>query len=460
MSRNSQVYVSGTEPDRTLTSVRAAVPGAHPARRRALPWDVLLLTAAALILVSVARLHAFVPGLEAVRPALFLSLVAIPVLLLSQTGARRLDRLRGPLGYAMAFLVFWAAMGSPFGVYPGMSIRFVLEEYFRTGLLAVVIAASVRDVRDLERLLKVHALGAVAFSVLANAGGFKLLGGGGYDANDAAMFIVSALPLVMYFALRAPTLLGKAAYSAGLVACGSAIVVSGSRGGFLALLAVVAFALFGLHGVRRTLRIGVIAGLAAVIALSATGEFWDRIESLTDPDDYNRHSYGGRVEIWKRGVGYMAGNPLFGVGINGFPAAEGRHPLLVQIQEGGQGVKWSAAHSIWVQVGAEVGVPGLIALVLIFWFAVRRLWSPDGPERGGNRTRGDPESALLAELGRPLIGVLLGIAVAGTFLSNAHGGLVWMTFALALAFDKVARMQGTTGRRYAAVPSRRRVRRS
>jgi O-antigen ligase len=426
-----------------------------PARRHAVSWDVLLLTAAAMILVSVARLHAFVPGLEAVRPALLLSLVAVPVLLLSQTGARRMDRLRGPLGYAMAFLVFWAALGSPFGVYPGLSIRFVLEGFSPTVLLAVVIAASVRDVRDLERLLKVFALGAIAFAVLANAGGARLVGGGGYDPNDAAMFIVSALPLVMYFALKASTALGKAAYAAGMVACGAAIIASGSRGGFLALLAVVAFALFGFRGVRPILRIAVVAGLAAVIMVSGTSDFWDRMESITDPDDYNRHSYGGRVELWKRGVGYMAGNPLFGVGIAGFPAAEGRHPLIVQMTEQGEGAKWSVSHSVWVQVGAEVGVPGLFALVLIFWFAVGTLWSTGGFRRGGNRTRGDPAEAALAELGRPLIGVLIGMAVAGTFLSNAYGGLVWTTFALVLAYDKLTRMQSGMGRRYATVPARR-----
>jgi O-antigen ligase len=315
---------------------------------RPLPWDLLLVTAAALILISVGRLHSFFPAVSALRPALLVSLFALPALYLNQRGARRVNRLRGPLGYAMGFIFLWAAIGAPFALYPGHAVRTLLDEFFRTGVIVIVVAAAVRNVFDVRRLLKVYAIGAIAFSLLSGGGGFRVFGGGGYDPNDAALFVVSGIPLVLYFIVRSKKLVTKLLFTMGLLACASAVVTGGSRGGFLALVAVVAFILFGFKGVRAWVRVAVIATLLAGIGYSATGDFWDRMESITDPDDYNRHSPGGRVEVWKRGVGYMAANPVLGVGINNFTVAEGQHPSTVAAIAQGYGRKYSTAHSIWV----------------------------------------------------------------------------------------------------------------
>jgi O-antigen ligase len=159
----------------------------------------------------------------------------------------------------------------------------------------------------------------------------------------------------------------------------------------------------------------------------------------------------------------MAQNPLLGVGIANFPAAEGRHPLIVRLQEQGRGMKWSAAHSIWVQAGAELGIPGLLALVLMFGISFRLLWRTDR-RLGGVGIRGDPELKLLGEMGRPLVGVLLGVAVAGSFLSHAYTPLLWMPFGLALSVEKLVRMKAreqAAHARYAAPaaapPGRRRA---
>jgi O-antigen ligase len=394
-------------------------------------------TAAALILISVGRLHSFFPGIAALRPALLVSLFALPALFLNQTGARRVNRLRGPLGYAMGFIFLWAAVGAPFALYPGHAVRTLLDEFFRTGIIVVVIAAAVRNMVDVRRLMMVYAIGAIAFSLLAGGGGFRAFGGGGYDPNDGALFVVSGIPLVLYFIVQSRNLVTKLLFTVGLLACASAVVMSGSRGGFLALVAVVGFSLFGFKGVRAWVRVAVIATLMAGIGYSATGDFWERMESITDPDDYNRHSPGGRVEVWKRGVGYMAANPVLGVGINNFTVAEGQHPSIAASIEQGRGRKYSAAHSIWVQMGADLGVLGLVALVLMFWFAIRLLWSPGGRLAA----RGDPDLAMLGEMGRPLVGVLIAVGVGGTFLSQTYGGILWMPFALALSVDKLVRMK-------------------
>jgi O-antigen ligase len=409
-----------------------------------------------LILVSAGRLHSFIPGAEAIRPALLAALLAIPALILSQRGTRRIALLRSPLGYAMGFLFLWATLGAPFALYPGLAVRALLEEFYRMAIIVLVIAASVRNVRDLERLLKVAALGAIAFSVLGVGEGFRAFGGGGYDPNDAAMFVVSALPLVVYFAIRSRTVVGKALFGFGLLACVSSVVMSGSRGGYLALGAVIVFVLVGFRGIRPSARIAVVAALAGAVAFSATGEFWDRLESINDPDDYNLHSPGGRIAIWKRGMGYMASSPLVGVGVFNFTVAEGLHPSIKADIEMGRGRQYTAPHSIWVQAGADLGVPGLAALLLMFGISGRLLWATDRLP-GGLRARSDPDLRALSEMGRPLMGALVAVAVGGSFLSHLYSGTLWMPLALVLGLQKLLSLRVrelALGRgRFAGVPT-------
>jgi O-antigen ligase len=420
-------------------------------RRAAQPpsWDFLLITAAALILISVGRLHSFFPALSTVRPALLVSLLALPALIVNQRGARRISHLRSPLGYAMAFIFLWALIGAPFALWPGYAVRTMLDGFLRTGLIVLVIAAAVRNVTDVRRLLAVYALGAIAFSVLGTGGGFRSFGGGGYDPNDAALFVVSGLPLVVYFVVRARILWVKVLYGLGGLACVSAVVLSGSRGGFLALVAVVAFILVGFKGVRSWARVAVVAGLAGVLSFSATDEYWERMETITDAADHNRQ--GGRTAIWKRGMGYMAANPLLGLGINNFTVREAQRPEVRAAIAQGVGRKYNAAHSMWVQIGAELGVPGLIAMILMFGIAVRLLWATDRLA-GGRRARGDPDLKALSELGRPLLGVLVAVAVGGSFLSHAYTGTVWMPIAITLGVQKVLQLKTRELRRRAPRP--------
>src|SRR5258708_33328068 len=97
--------------------------------------------------------------------------------------------------------------------------------------------------------------------------------------------------------------------------------------------------------------------------------------TITSKDDYNHTSETGRMQIWSRGIGYMLANPLLGVGPNNFPAAEGTLSPLAERQQYGIGVRWNAAHNSFVQIGAELGLPGLtlfVAVIASAFAALRR----------------------------------------------------------------------------------------
>jgi len=422
-----------------------------PARRRAastgtvaderLPWDLLLISAAALILISVARLHGFVPFLRVLRPALLATGVAVAALLAGQRGARKMHYLATPLGRLMAFFVGWAVVTAPFAIYPGHSVKYLFSDFLREAVVILVVSASIRNLTDLKRLLAVYAYGVMAYSVLAAGTGAGHIGGGGYDANDSAMFVVSGMPLILHFLIRARGVKRKAFFAAGLAAAASAIVLSGSRGGFLALVAVMAYSLFFFKGVKKGARVAVTVVAAAMIAFSANDQFWARIGTIGDKNDYNITSYTGRKQVWMRGMGYMMQHPLTGVGIDDYSVAEGLNPRTLAMLDQGKGIKFSAAHSIWVTAGAELGIPGLLLLIAIFVRCIKLLWTVDRLSRPTGRSRAMPELQPLAELGRPLIGVLVGVFVAGTFLSRLYSSLLWLPIGLTLAVDKVGRMK-------------------
>jgi O-antigen ligase len=405
------------------------------------PWDGFLICMAAYMLVAVARIHALIPGAAAIRPALILAGLSLVIFMAQGSRVRSLEHLKHPLGLLMLFVVIWACIGVPFALVKTGSLRFLLDNFFRTGVLVVLLVACVRSIHDVRRLLMTLAVGGMIFSwfavlpAVARSG----VGGGGYDPNDSAMMIVLTMPLTAYFLIREKRLAFKLLFGFGLVVCTIAVIRTDSRGGFLAMAAVIGYMTFLFRGVKPAIRMSVVGAVALVMIFGASAGYWDRMNTINDPDDYNYTSPTGRKAVWARAREYMVQNPVLGVGINNFPSAEGRHPMIVASIERGRGFKYSAAHSMWYQVGAELGFPGLAGFMGIFGLAglyLRRL---------SRLARDAPSSPLLQDaggMGSALLGSLLAVAVAGTFLSNAYSPMTWGVFGLILALLKVMRLHG------------------
>jgi O-antigen ligase len=148
--------------------------------------------------------------------------------------------------------------------------------------------------------------------------------------------------------------------------------------------------------------------------------------------DYNRTEETGRMQIWRRGVGYMLQFPVLGVGPNNFGAAEGTLSPFAERQQFGRGVKWNAAHNSYVQIGAELGIPGLVLFIGMITSAFRAL-------RRTNRRVGvidEPHSG--PELTQAITASLIGFVVGAFFLSLAYSEMLYTLLALTVALEKVA----------------------
>jgi O-antigen ligase len=213
------------------------------------------------------------------------------------------------------------------------------------------------------------------------------------------------------------------------------IIKTGSRGGFIALTAVLVFFLFNRNAAFNisVLHKGILV-LLAIILFQFVDLDMGRFRTILDyKDDYNSTSEEGRIAIWKSGLKMMATHPLTGVGFNQFPEGLGRE----KDARGLDSAKWQAAHNSLVQIGAETGLFGFI-LFLILSFNAFRVFA-------GIARNGDGGGAELARLGVLAQSGFIGHFIAAMFLSQAYS-IYWAFYiVLSAALSRLRTEAPATG---------------
>ena len=291
-------------------------------------WDFLLVCVAAYLTTAVGRVHQLFPLLSPLKPVFVSAALAIVLYVVQQGGARRIRWVRSPTTTHLLLLLLWVALSVPGALHQGLAFS-LLTNFMKTVALYVLIVGSVRGFRDLERLAFVYFAAASVFSVVVltrfpvGGNNWRLGGLYYYDANDFAVFAVTAVPLGLYFGLTQTQLHRRLVSLGGVLAVLIAFIWSGSRGGFLAMLAVVAFLLFRYTAMRLHWRLLTMALIIATGWLTASDRYWTQMATILQADnDYNRTELNGREKIWRRGIGYMLSHPVFGVGASNFGVAE------------------------------------------------------------------------------------------------------------------------------------------
>lgn len=425
---------------------RSRTPG-PTLRTRAAGWDLLLVCVALHIANYVGRVPQLFPVLSNLKVAWGVKVCAIGLYLLYRAGPRHLGQLRSSTTTCMLGLLLWSALSVPAALYPGLAFHAWMD-FAWTVVMCLVIAGSVRNRRDVERLVMVY-FGVTVLYVTVVLSRFQLSADNWrlgdlyfYDANDLATLIVSAMPFGLYVVLgqrRRAWVRLLAALGLGVLAVG--LTRTGSRGGFLAFLAVVAFILLAFTTIPKRSRLVGLVVVLAVVSATASDKYWNQMQTILNPrQDYNAHSEAGRLKVWERGLGYMANRPLFGVGISNFQVAEGTVSPMAKRQERGLAVYWTAAHNTFIQAGAELGVPGLLLFVGLFTTAFASL------RRVARRARSvGPPFAELARLAQTLLASMVGFTVGAFFLSLAYTDMLCTLAALTIALYKVARIEVQTG---------------
>lgn len=365
--------------------------------------------------------------------------------------ARRLKLIQLPTFKLIIALAVIMTIGVPFSLWQGHSATFVLKTYLPNILFFALVASSVRSIRDVEWYAMVNLYGALVYATVVSL--FFSVGYDGrlgslvfYDANDFALVMVCTIPFAVYFLGKGQK---KSRRIAALVAMGmflTAMVKSGSRGGFIGLIAVMLYVLIRYRAIPSRVRLAVtIAGVALFFGF-ASDQYWKTMGTILHPtSDYNYTDTEGRIEVWKRGLGYISQHPITGVGVAAYPVAEGQSDLAMSNAAEGKGFKWSVAHNSFLETGAELGIPGalvFIAILLVTGISLARL-SPRGKFAPWLTKR----EMALAQM---LIGALIGFSVAGFFVSAEYFAYLYFMLGLSVGLLKLVRM------RAAAFPAARR----
>ena len=333
----------------------------------------------------------------------------------------------------VAALGVTACCSAVFGLSLGRSASFIIVDYWKTLAFTFLLMTGVRCAIDFRRMVTAVALGGIVLAYLSIfvVGISKTSSGVTYDANDVGVIMAASLPLVL-LVLQTSRGSTKVAALIGLGLVGSTIVKTQSRGAFIGALMVGAGLLFLLPGVAFHKRILSIVGAVAVMAFTAPPGYWDSMRSIIeDPKaDYNWDAKNGRRNIAKRGVGYMLAYPVFGVGINNFPLAEGTISDKARFTPAGHGIRWAAAHNSYVQAGAETGFIGLTLWISLLIGGIVGCFRLRGrmPRSWLNQGTADQRFLYLSTAYMPI--AFIGFAVTATFVSFAWTEVIYILGAL------------------------------
>ncbi len=410
---------------------------------RPVGWDLLIVCVGVYLATAVGRIHEVFPVLLPFKPTMLAAVLSIGLCLLQQSGRRRFALLRSPTTACLIALLLWGALSVPAALNQGLAFQ-TWTGFVETVIMSLVVAASVRSTRDIGRLVLVYFVVTVVY-VAVVLSRFELGSGSDwrlghlytYDANDLATLITTAMPLGLYFVLAQRRLVLRLLALAGLAILAVGLIRSGSRGGFLAFLAVTAFVLVRVTTIPVRSRVAGLLVIVAVVCGTASDKYWSQMQTIVHyKQDYNVTSDEGRVRIWMRGLGYMVDHAAFGVGMRNFQVAEGTISPRAKLQERGIGVWWGAAHNTFVQAGAELGIPGLLlflGLLVTAFQSLRRV--------ARDALRVNPAGSDLSRLAQCLMTALIGFAVGAFFLSLAYADMLYALLAFTVALAKCARLE-------------------
>jgi O-antigen ligase len=177
----------------------------------------------------------------------------------------------------------------------------------------------------------------------------------GFDPNDMASTVAIGIPMAVYLATSGRGWMRFAALLY-IPLAGSAIALSASRGGLLAMGTAILFVVILARGRARLASLAVLGLMAAGVVAAWSFIPPESLERLaTVEEQLTRGTLGDRVQLWRAGVRAFLRSPFLGYGAGGFPSAA--NPLTNNLE---------VAHSTLLTVAVELGAVGLVLFGAIF----------------------------------------------------------------------------------------------
>ena len=368
------------------------------------------------LVLEYARPQDMLPALAAIHPGMILTLL-MP---LAWLGSGTFRRVASPQMYHMVLLLCLIAIHVPFA-----TNNFWAYSVARGFLLVLPLAISIVlfvDTAERLRLLMKWWIFLAAFAAVRGILGRGIAGSSFLgDENDFSLLINVMLPFAFCLFLYERQWPMKLTCLGTCLLCAVSVVMSGSRGGFVGLIA--AGAVLVLASPRRLLFLVVAGILALVVYVSADQEYWDDMATMQDTDQGTAKE---RLESWEAAWDMFKDNPL-GVGPGNFPV---RFPEY-QPESMQKGMWGRQAHSLWFTLLAELGIPGLVLYLSLLRLNLRDLLFLRRSSSSSNEHR------LAHVLSVAFMASLAGYFASGTFLSVLYYPHFWYLTAMIVATKKI-----------------------
>ena len=222
------------------------------------------------------------------------------------------------------------------------------------------------------------------------------------DPNEFAGYLVLLLFITLTLFTSTPNKHHRTHYLVFLLFYSAAIVLTWSRGGYLA--AIVAFFIFLLLNIRKFSALILAPLLAFAVIITMPPEYIERFMNIFEYGSDT--SAARRLMIWQSGMKMALDNILLGVGPGNFTVRIGEYNFIAS---------W-AAHNNFILHFAETGILGIISLILFLSLFLLRAFIRimRGPQH-------DYKNILL----RGIFAGTVGYLFQGMFINNLSKPYIW-----------------------------------
>ncbi len=267
--------------------------------------------------------------------------------------------------FSVVFGVFYTGRGVG-ELYPMMQSLWNQSMGF---VLFFVTYNTVRTKDDIQQLAYLYCVGAGlgAIPVLREYGEYsygKRVGGGMGDINGAGAYFAGAIVVTLeMMAARFKKAWHRVLLIGALIGSGVGLILPASRGAILACSTAA-----GMQAMRGgPVRIVLVLATALTIVAFTPQHVKDRFLETQDEVASGDLAKGssGRTDIWKATIDVIETSPVLGVGWGQLPRA------MKKTAYGDDRV----AHNLYLELWAQMGLPGLVLMLWLFWIGLKEGWA-------------------------------------------------------------------------------------
>lgn len=318
-----------------------------------------------------------------------------------------------------------------------------VSEYFKRMLLvaaACVLGSSVYAARSGRRWIILSCAASLVFVVaqvvltlttgisagdlLSNRDFFNFLG---RQNNEAGVMLVTAFAPLLFMREMMRSRWRRFALMLAVLALVGGILLTGSRGAFVAMLTVVALYLLHFRRLRTAFFVVMVAVIGVAVAPDAVqdrlllGLQNRRIESIAAPND---ELSAGRVFIWENLAPEVARSPLYGRGLMSTQWSR-------YVRSGA--FLASHPHDMYLEILMDVGLYGAICMFVFYSYVWRTFRRLGRDERFSPGVRGYFLGAWAGFVGMLVYGI-----PGGHWYPVPEQVFLWLSLGIAMGYARVA----------------------